>query len=217
MPPTPSVYKIGYAQDWKAVWSDSTVEELRFIVEGKIWTPQQLRAVYLYPEEADTIRVDSFKITRFEIDITGVRENKDEIWIHPPRGSYYEVTEQASFPYVKFPVFKGQKYTHRRDIPPGNYEAVNLDGDSVLHFYEVYDFQLKRDGGFTDSTWLIKSYGLSRNGKAVHDFLFHPRLGFVRSNYTFPDGEKLILTLKSYEYMDYVSSYSLPEISVFFR
>jgi len=216
-PAQPKIYKVGFKQVWSANWNDSTYDEIQLIVEGLLWVPQQLRMVYIYPTLLDSVTLDSVKYPRTELTITGVRENDSEIWIHPPRQAYYEITEQASFPYVKFPIHVGQKYTHRRDIPKGNYENVNLDGDSVLHFYEVKDFKLKRNGGFTDSTWLIKSYGISRNGKAIHDFLFHPRLGFVYSHYEFTDGDTLNLKLKSYTYLDSVSNYSVPnDFCIFF-
>ncbi|MFP3632484.1 hypothetical protein SB776_38415, partial [Burkholderia sp. SIMBA_045] len=39
----------------------------------------------------------------FTMETTGAVENEMNVWIHPPRGSFFEILELNPFPYIKAP------------------------------------------------------------------------------------------------------------------
>jgi hypothetical protein len=129
-------------------------------------------------------------------NITGIIENKNEVWIHPPRTNFpFIFTECAPFPQIHFPIEEGKTWTSITFVPKGQYEEINLSG-KIENKWEIGRKQ-KLDLNYKtyQGVWDVKSTGTSTLGTAVNHFYFSPSDGFVKVQYEFPNKEKLIFEL----------------------
>jgi hypothetical protein len=135
-------------------------------------------------------------------DGTGAIENKKNIWIHPPRQSYFMITEMNPFPFVMLPYEQDKNY-----VASLTYHS-NLVSDSRWKVWEGYNLDkrnykitgkkiLKTPLGDIECTEIISTC-TSPLGKTSLNAYFHEKYGFVKLEYTNIDQSKLILNLVEY-------------------
>lgn len=127
--------------------------------------------------------------------ITGLIEDENEVWIHPPRsGKPFILAECAPFPEVHYPVEVGKTWGSKTFVPKGSYQELQLSGD--IHLEWVVDSLVTNTNQqFGPEIWMISSTASSSLGTATNLIHFSPSHGFVRMKYTFPNEEVLLFEL----------------------
>lgn len=131
---------------------------------------------------------------------SGVIENEQNIWMHPPRGKYFRILEPNPFPFIMAPyevgtrwewslVFGGQWGDARWKTWEGNV--------SHTYAYQIMDKQLL-DTPMGELECLVVEATLkeaSELGTPSLKARFHPTHGFVRLDYVNVDGSQTRLRL----------------------
>nr|WP_319398574.1 hypothetical protein [uncultured Carboxylicivirga sp.] len=133
-----------------------------------------------------------------QIKNTGIIENKNRVWLHPPRMKEFSVLEYSPFPQIKYPFKVGTKWNW--SLTPGSNwisKELGVGEDDVLE----YQFQITNNvKEFTflpygnQMCFLVKAE--STNGKTQSAFTgyFNEKLGFIKMIYNNRDGS--IITFK---------------------
>jgi len=142
----------------------------------------------------------------FDTETTGIEDNTERIHIHPPRDSYFDVTEVVHFPFITKPIGSGFKSSTEMVIQKASFinrktnEKINLAGKKI-----------KQEIALTDSTTFlfkkkeIKCYvvegknlnNLTELGQFTGKFYFNKKYGFVKFIYTTPWKSTIEANLKS--------------------
>jgi hypothetical protein len=142
----------------------------------------------------------------FDTETTGIEDNTERIHIHPPRNSYFDVTEVVHFPFITKPIGSGFKSSTEMVIQKASFinrktnEEINLAGKRI-----------KQEIALTDSTTIVfknkelKCYvieGKNLNylkelGQFSCKFYFNKKYGFVKFIYTTPWKSTIEANLKS--------------------
>ncbi len=113
-------------------------------------------------------------------NITGVFENSEKLFLHPPRFGPFELLEAFPFPLVELPLLSGKKWQNSINVVSGH---KDLNGKVVNAVYEVEELEMVMD---SIKTWKITAAseieGDNRNFEAV--FLFNEAFGFTDFNYS---------------------------------
>jgi hypothetical protein len=137
-----------------------------------------------------------------ESDGTGAIENRKNVWIHPPRQSYFMITEMNPFPFVMLPYEQNRTYeaglTYHSDSASDprwkSWEGLNSDKRT----YKITGKKiLKTPLGDIECIEIISSC-TSPIGETCLNAYFHEKYGFVKLEYTNIDQSKLILNLIEY-------------------
>jgi len=127
-------------------------------------------------------------------EITGVVENKDRIWLHPPRFDYLKFTELTAFPEIKFPINQGKTWTSTLHIGAG---WGKWKGEKVSSTYEIKGVNTKEmKTQNSDSCYLVSAVSKSKLGVYKTTYCFNLTTGFEYINYEHPDGTLTNITLK---------------------
>lgn len=129
---------------------------------------------------------------------TGLIENLENIWMHPPRIGMFRILELNPFPYVKFPLKIGKKWDWELNIGDGwgNSKWKEWEG-SILNKYEYKitdNVQIESGMGNLDC-YVINAEAESRIGKTYLKSYFNEIHGFVRLEYINIDSSKTIFEL----------------------
>jgi hypothetical protein len=150
----------------------------------------QSRLKWEYLDEKDSV------ITK---EYTGAIEDKDGVWIHPPRsGKPFIYTESAPFPQIKYPIDSIQTWKGGLAGLKG-YESIGLSGEVSNEYVFSAKQDIQTDYKLFQNCWVIESIGESCIGISTHRYYFDENYGFVYLSYHFPTGEKLILSLLEYK------------------
>ncbi len=125
---------------------------------------------------------------------TGVVDTPDRVWIHPPRSGDFRFTELTPFPEIHKPLKEREKWEGTLYIGKGWDE---WEGLTVKKYYEIIG-QKEVSTLFKDfpECWQINAKTESKKGTYKATFYFHPEYGFVKCEYTKPNGEQVILDLE---------------------
>ena len=132
---------------------------------------------------------------------TGVIDNEDNIWMHPPRDKYFRILELNPFPYIKAPFEIGNEWNWDLEIGDGwsddRWKVWEGQIENKYH-YKITDRKtLKTDLGEIEC-FVIESTAKSRIGETKLTAYFHVKYGFVQLNYTNIDGSKTNLKLSEF-------------------
>ena len=145
----------------------------------------------------------------FDTETTGIEDNTERIHIHPPRNSYFDITEVVHFPFITKPIGSGFKSSTEMVIQKASFinrktnEKVNLAGKKI-----------KQEIALTDSTTFLfkkeelKCYvvegknlnNLTELGQFAGKFYFNKKYGFVKFIYTTPWKSTIEANLKSVDF-----------------
>ncbi len=125
-------------------------------------------------------------------DITGLVDNENELWMHPPRFKAYEYfTEFAPFPKIKFPAKVGTKWTDKFSL--GTY-ASEKNGSEVVFDYKILTVDTISVNPIVKQ-FLIAGTGKSKLGEFHAQFYFNEMDGFTRMEYISPERNTLSMQL----------------------
>lgn len=118
---------------------------------------------------------------------TGIVENDQNCWIHPPRNGFFGALETCPFPYVKFPLEPGKTWIDQLSISPHWAHPKWGEWQNRLLLNFRYSIDEK-----TQITWKnqeidvfkISSFAESSIGKSTLVAYFSEQYGFVRLEYT---------------------------------
>ena len=132
-------------------------------------------------------------------ETTGLVENSLNIWMHPPRSLLFSILELNPFPYVKFPIRKGRKWSWKLEIGSqwGDPRWKIWDGSIVNHYkYRIVRTSMNIHTSFgVLPCAVIESSAHSRIGKTKAVFYFNEQFGFVKCEYTNIDDSEIVLEL----------------------
>lgn len=178
--------------------STINLEKFSFtILKGKINGNQKTYLIDYIGTDALGIRAS------IEGEATGLIENNDYLFIHPPRIDSLSILEYNPFPLIMFPLRVGKVWSkslivskdwERKDIKFGNkntYEIKNI--------YKVTNNKI-----FTSNFGEINAYEINAEGKGnsiktYAKFIFSPKYGFVRMEYINYDKTKIVIVLENIE------------------
>lgn len=129
---------------------------------------------------------------------TGIYEEKDRIWLHPPRDDKFRILEYSPWPYIYFPVSENKSW--KRELALGEYWADPKNGiqaDDILKFDYVNagftSYQLKYKSRKIECSKIeAESTNIHHQTRFVG--LFHPEYGFVKMD--FRNVDKSIIKLE---------------------
>ncbi|SFT43417.1 hypothetical protein SAMN05216474_0544 [Lishizhenia tianjinensis] len=133
------------------------------------------------------------------IAFTGIVENKENIWIHPPRSGFFKSLETCPFPYIKLNKPKGYKWTDSMSIGNhwSNEKWGKWDGRLLLNYrYEITGKEkLNCKLGEIDC-FVINAVATSNSGKSKLKAYYSNKYGFIKLEYTLFTGIKVELELE---------------------
>lgn len=132
---------------------------------------------------------------------TGLVENKDNIWMHPIRISFFNSLETCPFPFVKKPLTIGMEWKDAMKIGQGWRNEIwgMWDGSLILNYeYKVIGTEtLKTEIGELDC-YIIESSAKSSIGLTKLKSYFSETHGFVRMEYELLNDLKINFWLVDY-------------------
>lgn len=166
-----------------------------------------------YDDQDSIVRVDTIELTTYnqrflifqnkvtwslkkgnkEIEqTTGIVENENKIWLHPPRfDDYYEYTEYSAFPEVRKPIMVGETWS--TTLMLGSY-ATEESGPKLEVAYKIESVDTLEMNPLNRKA-IILGQGTSGLGKYEALMTFTDKLGFIEMNYIKNNGEKLVIEL----------------------
>ncbi len=202
-----SIYKPG------RVWEfDVTVQDSSGIVVDSFQLNMKTRNSNVAEKAIRQITVEYEYLKNgktFDTETTGIEDNTERIHIHPPRDSYFDVSEVVHFPFITKPIGLGFKSSTEIVIQKASYtnrktnEKIDLAGKRI-----------KQEIALIDSTAIsfkkkeLKCYvvegknlnHLKELGQFTGKFYFNEKYGFVKFIYTTPWKSTITANLKSVKY-----------------
>lgn len=122
-------------------------------------------------------------------EITGVVENSERIWLHPPRLDFLKFTELTAFPEVQFPAKENSEWSSTLKIGAGWSE---WQGEKVKSRYTLSN---NSELAITDSCYVVSATSNSKLGTFKTAYKFCINSGFEYIHYQHPNGSftKIIL------------------------
>ncbi|MDR0602894.1 MAG: hypothetical protein LBG80_01155 [Bacteroidales bacterium] len=136
-------------------------------------------------------------------ELTGLVENKKNIWMHPTRVGLFRILELCPFPFVQYPCKKGQKWKWKLQIGERwrNVRWITWKGTITNKYqYKVVDDDAIISTNFGElKCKIIKSIAKSRIGTTELTAYFNEIYGFVRLEYVNINKSKIIMQLIKFE------------------
>jgi len=129
---------------------------------------------------------------------SGVIENENNVWMHPPRDEYFKILELNPFPYIKSPNKIGNSWSWALSI--GEYWAdprwkVWNGAIENSYHYEITDRVILDTNFGKIKCLVVESSAKSRLGETKLISYFNKKYGFVKLSYTNIDSSKTNLRL----------------------
>jgi hypothetical protein len=131
-------------------------------------------------------------------DLTGVIDNKKNVWIHPPRMRCFKINELNPFPFVQLPLMEGNKWSW-------GISAGGEWGDKrwaawsglmpIKSTYEVKEKTKRMTKMGELDCFRVECEAISSVGTTHLTFFFNPKFGFVHLEFTNIDKSKTTLEL----------------------
>lgn len=130
---------------------------------------------------------------------TGLVENKDNVWLHPPRFSLFRILELNPFPYIQFPAEINKEWkdsmviSDRWSDPLWKVWTGNVD---INYDYKIVARNTINYRNEHVICWVIESQARSRLGKSTLISYFNEKYGFILLKYGNIDGSETVLSLR---------------------
>jgi len=127
---------------------------------------------------------------------TGVVENENNIWLHPPRSGLFSALETCPFPYVKYPIEIGKEWKDKMKI--GDQWCNEKWGVWEKKLLLSYDYKITQKTKINTKIgelecYVIESTAKSEIGESKLKSFFSEKYGFVRLEYEMVTGLKVNL------------------------
>ncbi|MDF2516038.1 MAG: hypothetical protein K0R59_1334 [Sphingobacterium sp.] len=131
-------------------------------------------------------------------EITGVIENKKNIWIHPPRFALFSILELNPFPYISFPIKTGKKWDWHLSIGD---QWANVRWKKWIgrienqYIYEILEHKKVKTKFGEIKCVVSRATANSQLGKTFLISYFNEKYGFIKLEYINIDGSQTIFEL----------------------
>lgn len=192
-----------YINNWKFVEIENQNEETLIkinlkpvegnVFQGKIDDYNQTGIAYEYIMNNDR---------PLTMEVTGAIENEMNVWIHPPRSSFFQILEINPFPYIKAPYKVGTKWNWKLEIGDNWSDKRWLEWKGRIE--NSYDYEIVDKKNISTKLgelecYIVNSTAKSRIGNTELVSYFNPIYGFVKLEYKNIDGTKTVLELEKVE------------------
>ncbi|WP_461641269.1 hypothetical protein [Labilibaculum euxinus] len=127
---------------------------------------------------------------------TGVVENENNIWLHPPRSGFFSALETCPFPYVKYPIEIGKNWQDKMKI--GDHWCDEKWGVWKKKLLLLYDYKIKEKTNINTKVGALECYVIESNakseiGESKLKSYFSEKYGFIRLEYEMATGLRVNL------------------------
>jgi len=131
-------------------------------------------------------------------EITGLFENENLRWEHPPRSNQYIYTQVAPFPEIKYKkLYLDSTWNSSLTIFGGIPKRGEFKGVVQSNYKVISKETFLLDGKIIENCWKIEAIGIHSNlGENKLTFIFNKELGILEYNYSFFDGTRLSILLE---------------------
>jgi hypothetical protein len=172
----------------------TTNEKIFLTITGNLWTKatEQKEAIWQYHTKSKTKLMfkDQFSLGWLSTDTTGIIENDEKIWLHPPRNNQYTLTEIAPFPDFRKNKQVGDSYSSITFMGTG---LGPWKGKKVKCNYSITNI----GKGIEDSIWTIKATSEFKGKINNCEFIYSDKRGFISMSYSFFNGDSMTMKLKN--------------------
>jgi hypothetical protein len=157
------------------------------------------------PDYNQTVITYDYKLSNGEFwtnEMTGVIENKKNLWMHPPRTEFFKILEINPFPYIKEPYEIGTSWgwrlkfgSHWSDKRWLEWKGSN---ENIYSYTITEKINLQTKLGQLDCL-VVSGTAISALGETKLISYFNKLYGFVKLDYTNIDGTKTVLELEKVE------------------
>ena len=167
--------------------------------------PGLMPFIQIFPDYNQTVIMYDFKLgdgSSWNNEMTGVIENRKNLWLHPPRTGLFSVLELNPFPYVKQPLKVGAEWTWQlafgEQWADKRWLVWKGKNENAIR-YKVTGKSLITSKLGTLTCYVVESEAASALGSTKLVAYYNTKLGFVRLAYTNIDQSSLTLELQSVE------------------
>ena len=132
------------------------------------------------------------------VSSTGIVENEENIWVHPPRSGFFFFFETCPFPYIKLNKPVGYKWTDSMSI--GSHWSDKKwglwEGRLLLNYeYEISGKERIHTNIGEFDCIVVNAIARSNIGKSSLKYYFSPEYGFVKLEYILFTGVEIELNI----------------------
>lgn len=133
-----------------------------------------------------------------DAELTGVIENKRNIWLHPFRFHAFEILQLSPFPYIKFPFRPNRQFYWKLKLGRHWDELQEVKWKGKLTMKCTYKEEKEEE--ITTPLGVLRTYVVSataktRIGESSLVSYFNPEYGFVKLVYKNIDSSMIVITL----------------------
>jgi hypothetical protein len=189
---------------WKLVpaeqRADKSVTQITLSV-----VPGLMPFIQIFPDYNQTVILYDFKLldgSSGTNEMTGVIENRKNLWLHPPRTGLFSVLELNPFPYIKQPLKVGAEWKWKlafgEQWADKRWLVWKGKNENTIH-YKVTGKSLitSKLGAF--NCYIVESEATSALGSTKLVAYYNDTFGFIKLDYTNIDKSSLTLELQSVE------------------
>ncbi len=202
-----SVYKPG------RVWEfDVTVQDSSGIIVDSFQLNMKTRNSNVAEKAIRQITVEYEYLKNgktFDTETTGIEDNTQRVNIHPPRDSYFDVSEVVHFPFITKPIGLGFKSSTEIVIQKASYtnrktnEKIDLAGKRIKQEIALIDSTAISFKKKELKCFVVQGKNLNylkELGQFTGKFYFNEKYGFVKFIYTTPWKSTITANLKSVKF-----------------
>lgn len=202
-----SVYKPG------RVWEfDVTVQDSSGIVVDSFQLNMKTRNSNVAEKAIRQVTVEYEYLKNgktFDTETTGIEDNTQRVHIHPPRDSYFDVSEVVHFPFITKPIGLGFKSSTEIVIQKASYtnrktnEKIDLAGKRIKQEIALIDSTAISFKKKELKCFVVQGKNLNylkELGQFTGKFYFNEKYGFVKFIYTTPWKSTITANLKSVKF-----------------
>lgn len=205
------IYKIGnvYTYDVKVIIGNEFKYINKNLIDSlTIDNEKALNKIQLNVEKAKLFRRTDKNQTEIKYNIypnptfrvsTGLVENEQNIWFHPPRFGFFRALETCPFPYIKLNKNAGYKWNDEMVISDyWSDERWGIWKEKLLlkYGYEIMGEETMDTDFGNLSVTKVYATASSVIGKSSLISYFNDKYGFIKLEYVLFSGDKIILELK---------------------
>mgnify|MGYP001814139014 CR=1 FL=1 len=131
-------------------------------------------------------------------NMSGAVENEANMWIHPPRDSYFSILELNPFPYIKAPYKAGTQWDWELTIGSqwGDARWKEWEGNIVNNYtYKILGSMILKTTIGSLECLIVEATATSSLGETSLISYFNKDYGFVKLEYNNIDGSKTFLDI----------------------
>ena len=190
--------------DWKLVRADSkntkSVSSIVLSINSGL-TP----FIQVFPDYNQTVILYDYRLVdgnSWNNEMTGIIENRKNLWLHPPRTGLFGILEVNPFPYIKQPIRVGAEWTWKLEFGEqwANKRWLLWKGKNENNIqYKITGKTIIKTKLGALNCYVVESEAKSVLGSTKLVAYYHHEFGFVKLDYTNIDKSKMTLELQSVE------------------